>query len=217
MEPKDNDITEDQVIDPIDDTAVIPSNELCKQLLGKDYEEKPEDVLLQMGQDRRDLSKKYGIPLSEEFKDKKEWAQRLIDVASENEIPMSFVEITKLHDKGLDAGLTDEGKIVTPKIDLTKCTSLEAYNWSVKFGHELTHALQRKRFPELSIEWQEYEAYVLTYLPTCVFNNSEDYPQKGYLQQYMIVSEMFDLIKGSCLGFYEKMGIDQSKIPWMKK
>jgi len=196
---------------------VPPSSEdnLCRILTGISYEEDPEGVINKMISDRNEIYKKYGIPLSGEYKDSREYAKVLLDMAKNSDIPVSLVDPIALKKHGVGAGITQQGKIVASTIDLNSCTDIEAYNWAVKFGHELIHAVQQKHDPSIPIEQAEYEAYILTYLPTAYDNSVKDYPGMETVQYYMVDSYMFEKIKGSCLGYYEKNGITQDKIPWV--
>lgn len=192
-----------------------PENELCKKMTGISFEEDPKNVVFKMVGDREVISKKYGVPVSEDYKDKREYARQLLAIAKSKNIPVSLVDKSKLDREHLGAGITGKGKIVAPDIDLDSCTEAEAYGWAVKFGHELTHAVQSISDPNISIEQSEYEAYVLTYLPVAWGNSVKEYPGTETVQHYMAAFHMFEYIKQSCLDHYEKLGVSQETIPWM--
>jgi len=173
-------------------------------LLEKDYEEDPEDVLYTMMEDRKKIAEEYSLPLLEEHKDRKECCRTLLDIAARKGIPISYVSRERLNSFNVRGGITVDGKIVVANIDIENSIDVDLYNWSVDFEHELCHALQKMKSPEMSIERQEYEAYILTYLPTAV-STYWDYPE-GYIQSNIIVSEMFEHILNSSIFNHKKLG-----------
>lgn len=195
-----------------------PESRLCKELLGQDYEEDPESVFDKMNADRKEIAQKYSIPLLfEQGQDYKKYAQELVDFASRENIPVLYVDSSRLESEGAAAGRTSSGDIAVPKIDFDKSTTSQIYNWSVRLGHELIHALQERKEPNMPIEKAEYEAYVATYLPTAYAIASKEVGGvKGYLMYFRAVDNVLDLIKGSSLYNYKKRGIPENNISWYK-
>lgn len=195
-------------MEPPDSMSVKSITELSKELTGNDFDEDPEEVVYTMMQDRKKIAAKYGLPLLNP-EDIKEKYKSLEEIAMRNNTPISYVNALSLQDANLRGGVTSEGKIVIAKIDLENSTTVEIYNRAVDLEHELLHVLQHlDKSHEMPIEEMEYEAYVLTYLPTVV-NTYSSYPE-GYIRFYMIASEMFEHIRNSSIG-YKKAVRDKSQ------
>ncbi len=207
--------TPQDVTSAVQEEFFDPTVELCKELTGMDYEDDPEEVLYTMMQDRKKVAETYGLPLIETYEDRRKFCNELVEIAAQNDVPIKYVKREELEKRGLRGGYTSQGKVVVSEIDLENASVVDLYNWAVEFEHELTHALQAFKDPKMSSEQQEYEAYILTYLPTeCSLY--KDYP-KDYIQYYMIISDIFGHIKNSSLGYYEKVGIKPEDLSWMKK
>lgn len=192
-----------------------PESHLCKELLGKDYIEDPKDVLATMMEDRRTISDKYGIPLIESRKSSNEYCKELIGIAEGKGIPIVYKDTAVLEKADIGAGITSQGKLVLPSINLDTANPTEARNWSIKMGHELIHAIQSEIDPNMSIERSEYEAYVATYLPTAVGLAYKDCQKtENYLMYFTAVNRILSLVKGSSLSYYKIKGIPESSISW---
>ena len=192
-----------------------PTVELCKMITGLDYENESEKVLHTMMQERVKISERYGLPLIEKYSDKQELCNKLVDIAMLNGVEVKFVERVALKELDMRGGYTNKGKVILTNIDFKNSSSIDLYNWAVEFEHELTHALQAVKSPEVPIEEQEYEAYLLSYLPTAC-SLYKDYPS-GDIQYYMIVNEMFEHIKNSSLAYYKKVGKNSDEVEWISQ
>ena len=194
-----------------------PESLLCKELLGKDYEENPADVLRTMMSDRKSVSEQYGIPLIESSESPNEYCKKLVGIAEEKGVVTVYVDQKSLNKANVAAGYTSSGKLVLPKINFDTVTPVEARNWSIKMAHELIHAVQDKVNPSMPIERAEYEAYVMTYLPTAfALAYNECQGVHNYLMYFRIVDNVLGLIKDSSLGNYKKRGVPENSISWNK-
>jgi hypothetical protein len=193
-----------------------PEKELCKLVTGLDYTENPEKVFREMIEDRKIVSEKYGVPLPEKYKDKKEYCDKLLEIARINNAEIAYKDSYSLSLEGLGGGLTKDNKIVVPKIDFNVSSVAEIYDWGLKLEHELLHFLQGKVSPQDSIERNEYEAYLISSLPNISYQTAKEFNQEGYIRSFMVVSNFFTEVKESCLGYYRRIGKKESEISWIK-
>lgn len=197
---------------------VVPSNEICKELLSLDYIEEPQKVLQQLSKDHIEVSKRYGIPLfldsNSEFK---VWSKSLKSFAENNGAEVVFVDKKVLSMRGMSAGYDEERKkIAIEEINLDKCSEGEALIWGSKFSHELVHHMQGKINPDMPIERSEYEAYVVSNLFHAMYGARKLVSSPGYLRDFETVSQIFDGIEESCRSYYAARGVSPEEISWMK-
>jgi len=214
-------ITEEGEVDTNLDNQVVSSNEICKEVLGQDYDyiENPKKVLAQIGLDHAQVSKKYGIPMfldaDNEFR---KWAKSLREFANQNEVEIVFLSEEDLHSQSMAAGYDPENsKIGIPSIDLDNCSEKEALLWGSNLSHELVHHMQKKQDSNMPIEKAEYEAYVVSDLFTAMYHARNMVPEEGYLRDFETVSYIFDQIEASSRGYYQKVGKGSDQISWMKE
>ncbi len=209
------DVKEDNIDNTVEEETSLATVLLCKQLLGEDFEENPEKVVIKMFQDRKEIALRYDMPIYEDFKDKKEFYSQLIDIAKKNNFTVSYVKKSVLSNTGSAGGINSKGEMVVPNIDFENSSEIERYYWGVAFQHELLHLLQSKMNPNMPIEKMEYEAYVLTSIPNAL-ELHKDAP-KGYYRDYLFTNAVFENIMQSCLTYYKNIGIKTEDIPWIKK
>jgi hypothetical protein len=167
-----------------------------------------------MADDHYAIKSKYGLPSREMYLESpRDYYNQLLKIAEQNNIPVrSGAEYQKFFDENPRAGAVymDEGggekAIVVGHswIDEGHVTDdLEILRTEArKFEHELTHALQDKRYPSMPIEVAEYEAYLTAIDPDIMLTNAETATYKviGYY------------VQGSVENWYENNGITTR--PW---
>lgn len=212
------DLVSDEEVDDDSENQVVPSNEICKEVLGEgyDYIENPEKVLQRVLSDHSRVSKKYGIPMFlDANKEFKKWAKSLKEFADQNKVEIVFLSEEDLRCESMAAGYDPEnGKIGIPHIDLDNCSEAEAWLWGSKLSHELVHHMQD---PNMPIEKAEYEAYVVSDLFTAMYHARNMVPQEGYLRDFETVSYIFDQIEASSKGHYQKVGKSPNQVFSMKE
>jgi len=194
-----------------------PINKLSVKLLGVDFAENPGRVVGKMIADRKKILQNYGLPLSEAYTDKREYARELMEIAESRGVRVRYVDKKKLENAGLGGGIKSDGTLVVPRIDLSDESQGGALNWSVRYAHELIHAFQMVKSPDMPIENMEYESYVATYLPTAVSLVATDHRGEEWsdLHDRLVAESILKLVRDSSIGYYEKVGQDLLTVDWV--
>ena len=124
---------------------------------------RPEDprIIERLIEDQKIIRARYGLPQTTEIRKPSEYERFLKDVAHREGVRIKEKsECGDFFEKNRVADAVHFGGEKKIGVDIDK-TDVDTYNASlVKLEHELIHALQHSKSPNMPIELMEYEAYV---------------------------------------------------------
>lgn len=113
--------------------------------------------------DQKEIRSKYGLPNRDfKFDDPEGYERYLRQMAKDNEVEIkSEADFPEFFEKHKLAGgfSSEDGKTIA--VDIDKTDDREYLKSLNKFEHEMIHSLQQINTPEMKIEQQEYEAYMV--------------------------------------------------------
>lgn len=199
--PEDSNLRPNEVtLDSVDKPARLPSENLAKGIVGIEIGDTA--MTPRLLDDHYSLKQKYGLPdRGLRFENPNEYIVQLNRIAKENGIPIrdasEWESFFQRHLAG--AVFDDTGKQVFVDFRI-------AINDPITYGglleHELIHALQDKRYPGMSVEVMEYEAYITANMS---LTNVQNDPRN-------IQETLFNNIEFSINHWYEEKNLPN---PWL--